>query len=136
MYNPNKESNDLNNLSDEQHNSEKEKKNKVNVKKFCLNWKNKFILKNQKNVIKLTLKNLTKTAWKKNSVSLVCDPKRSNIEPENIAIPKTNVSEGKEGDFYVFFPISEKKDYVCVLYLLIDEVINFEYEIILNISFL
>lgn len=111
---------------------------KVDIKKFCTNWIDKFILRNQKkNVIRLNLRNLTKIVWNKNNVNLVCDKKRSTIICENVAVPKMyDIEEGQDGDFFVFFPFSEKKNYICILNLMIEGKIYYEYEIILNITVL
>ena len=108
--------------------------NKVNVKQFCLNWKKKFNLKNQKNVLRLMLKNLTEIVWNKNNVNLFCDPKRSSIKYDKIGVPDYDIGKGQDGDFFLLFPICEKNDYVCVLYLMVNDSIYYEYEIILNIT--
>ena len=128
--------NELNNLFDKFKIPGIEKQKKVPVKKFCLNWLNKFTLKNQKNVIKLTIKNLTGIAWNNKNVKLVTDPARSNIECEKVAPPKYSIESGQDGDFFIVFPKSEAKDYVCVLNLMIEGVVYYEYEIVLNITIL
>ena len=112
-----------------------EKPEKVNIKKFCANWTKKFNLKNITNVIGLRLKNLTKITWNKNNVNLFYDPKKSNIKCKKIEVPSLyDITEGQDGDFRLEFPVCEKNDYICVLYLMVEGLIYYEYEIILNIT--
>ena len=126
--------NDLNHLFDELRIPGIEKQKKIPVKKFCSNWLSKFTLKNQKNVIRLNIKNLTEITWNNKNVNLVIDPARSNIKYEKIAAPKYSLEKGQDGDFFVVFPKSEEKDYVCVLNLMVEGLIYYEYEIVLNIT--